>query len=831
MSDSSSEDHSRPDSPSGSTGKRPKGQPERRPDTDLRRSFLDELLRRRVPQVLAGYLGAAWTLFELLQWMANQYLLSPYLGQAILFGLLLLLPSVLMVTYRHGQPGPDPWTQSELYGIAGNLVVALLILAFAFAGVELGSMVRTVRTTAADTAGSNASEATANGTADGDVVRQVPKKQFRRRVALFYFGEAEGARADTALRRAAPTALRADLEQDPFVSIFSPARFDEELQRRGYKEGLGVPLGLKQEAARNAGAGYILSGHVGETGSGEVLLKTELRETETGDLTAEHRFEAKNFFDAIDRASAQLKRDLGLPDGHLESTTDLPVTQVFTSSVAAAEHYAQGYHFQRFGENTSRRAAQEYGRATSADTTFALGYLREGEALWVLGKRGQAREAFESARRHSYRLPESRKYEQKALRLYRLEGRPEAALQVCERWTSLHPYDLDGWKMKAGIQSGLLRHEQALASYQRALELAPESKSMRRIILEVLMRTGQLENALQRAKSYAESYPKDVRGPLLLGRIHWQRGELERAEHAFRRAERMDARDARTYLLALNQARGQFEAALSKIKKEVSDGQDRIQAELRLSHHHWLRGRIGRSQDVLDSLWTDGPERPGGVYRYNLAIRACDYYGPLGKRSYVSDLLGRLRTLWQEASTSTPGYEIIAQAALARCKIAVGKLKEAQQHLDQATTLIERPGTPLWYRLTADLDYIWGRLREAQGRHEDAATRYSQYIEDSSLRSLLFRTLGLPRLRLALAYQRTGRSERAKATYEEALALRPSHPRLNYHYAQFLKGRGLREAAWKHLQRALEGWAPADPDFRPRQEAEALADSLGRSPV
>lgn len=831
MSDSLSEDQSRPGAPSGGTGKRSEGRPERRPDTNRSRSFLDELLRRRVPQVLAGYLGVAWTLFELLQWMADQYLLSPHLGQAILFGLLLLLPSVLLVTYRHGRPGPDRWTRSELYGIAGNLVAAFLILAFAFSGVELGSMVRTVRATAADTAGSDADRATAGGTAAEEVVRQVPKKQFRRRVALFYFGEAEGARADTALRRAAPAALRADLEQDPFVSVFSPARFDDELPRRGYEEGLGVPLGLKQEVAQGAGAGYVLSGHVGRAEGGQVLLRTELRETETGTLTAEHRFEAENLFDAIDRASMQLKRDLGLPDGHLESTTDLPVTQVFTSSVAAAKHYAQGYHFQRFGENTPRRAAQEYGRATSADTTFALGYLRKGGALWVLGKRGQARETFENAQRHSYRLPESRKYELKALRLYRLKGRPEAALQVCERWTSLHPYDLDGWKTKASIQSSLLRHEQALTSYQRTLELAPESKPIRRSILEILMRTGQLENALQRAKSYAESYPKDESGPLLVGRIYWRRGELGRAERAFRRAERMDAGDARTHLLALNQARGQFESALSRIKKEASDGQDRIQAGLRLAHHHWLRGRIGRSQNVLDSLWTDGPERPGGVYRYNLAVRACDYYGPLGQRSYISELLGRLQTLWQEASTSTPGYEIAAQSALARCKIAVGKLKEAQQHLEQATTLIERPGTPLWYRLTVDLDYLWGRLRETQGRHEDAATRYDQYIEDSSLSSLLFRTLGLPHLRLALAHQKAGRPDEAEATYEKALALRPADPRLNYHYARFLEGQGLREAAWEHLQRALAGWAPADPDFRPRQKAKALADSLGRSPV
>jgi hypothetical protein len=219
-----------------------------------------------------------------MQWLTEQYLLSPYLGRALLLGLLLLLPSVLVVTYRHGRPGPDRWTSAERWTLTGNGVVAVLVLVFVFGDVELGSMVRTVQTSTADTVG---------GTPPEKVIRQVPKKQFRRRVALFYFDKAESARADTALRRAAPTALRTDLEQDPFVSALSPAWFDGELKRRGYEAGLGVPLGLKREVAQEANAGYVLAGRVGTTGTGQTVLSTQLRETETGDEDgAEHETDA-----------------------------------------------------------------------------------------------------------------------------------------------------------------------------------------------------------------------------------------------------------------------------------------------------------------------------------------------------------------------------------------------------------------------------------------------------------------------------------------------------------------------------------------------------------
>ncbi|MFB6230099.1 MAG: tetratricopeptide repeat protein [Salinibacter sp.] len=801
------------DEPAGDAFERPKGSPER--------TFLGELVYRRVPQVLAGYLGVTWTLFELSQWLTDQYLVSPYLGRTLLLGLLLLLPSVLVVTYRHGRPGPDQWTDSELWIVSGNIAAAVFTLLIVFGGVELGSMVRTVQVSAADTTGSETTE---------NIVRQVPKKQFRQRLALFYFDEAEGTRADTALLRAAPTALRADLEQDPFISAYSPVRFDEELRQRGYDDGLNVPLGLKREVAREANADYVLSGRVGTTQAGTTLLGIWLRETETGDLVAKRQFEGEGLFDVIDRASTQLKKNLGLPDAHLESATDLPVTQVFTSSVPAAKHYAQGFHLSRFGKANLQKSARKFGRATNTDTTFALGYIGEGRTLWRLGEGEKARRAFRSAKRHSYRLSESRAYWLKAFRLYRLEGRPQAALRVCEQWTSLHPYDLDGWKLKAILHRSLLQHKQALESYRRILALAPKSKTAKTGVITGLLQTGRFKKALQRAESFTETYPKDKRGPLLVGTIRWRLGRLTQAAKAFRQAERMGARNAEIYLAMLSQARGQFKAALSRIQ-EVSRNPQSRWTGYRLWHHHWLRGRIERSKHVLDSLRTIESSGPEVRRRYYLASRTCNYYGPLGSDKLVNRTIKRLKALKQKVSSSIPGYEIMAETGLAHCKIAVNRLTEAQRHLRQAMALVERPGTPPRYRLSLALDYVRGRLREAQGRYQDAATSYERYLKDRSKRQPFLGTLRLPRLRLARSYQKADRPDKAEEAYQDALALHPAHPRLNYYYARFLVDQGRREAARKPLRRALNGWIPADSDFRPKRRALSLADSLGIQPA
>jgi len=475
-------------------------------------------------------------------------------------------------------------------------------------------------------------------------------------------------------------------------------RFDEELRRRGYDDGLDVPLGLKREGAREANAEYVLSGRVETTEGGMTLLRIWLRETETGDLVAKRQFEGESLFDAIDRASTQLKEDLGLPDAHLESATDLPATQVFTASVPAAKHYAQGYHLLRFGKANAQKSARRFGRATDTDTTFALGYMGEGRTLWRLGEEKKARRAFRSAKRHSYRLSEFRAYWLKATRLYRLEGRPQAALRVCEQWTSLHPYDLDGWKLKAVIHRGLLQHNQVLESHRRILTLAPESKAAKTGVVTGLLQVGRFEKALQRAESFTETYPKDKRGPLLVGTVRWKLGRLSQAGKAFRRAERMGARNAEIYLAMLAQARGQFKAALSRIQ-DVSRKPQSRGAGYRLWHHHWLRGRIERSKHVLDSLRTIESPGPEVYRRYYLASRTCNYYGPLGSDKLVGKTLKRLKALRQKVSSSIPGHEIMAEAGLAHCKITTNKLTEAQQHLKQAMALVERPGTPPRYRL------------------------------------------------------------------------------------------------------------------------------------
>jgi|GEM_PF-3593989 len=92
-------------------------------------AVVKDLWERRVPQILGIYLGASWAIIEFISsLLVDRYQFSPELITITLFALLLMIPTVLMIAYFHGRPGPDQWTRFEKIGIPINLIVTLSII-------------------------------------------------------------------------------------------------------------------------------------------------------------------------------------------------------------------------------------------------------------------------------------------------------------------------------------------------------------------------------------------------------------------------------------------------------------------------------------------------------------------------------------------------------------------------------------------------------------------------------------------------------------------------------------------------------------------------------
>ncbi len=297
------------------------------------KNLMSELLARRVPQFMGLYLAGSWAFVEFLDWAVEQFVLSPHITSFAFLLLLLLLPSVVMVTWRHGTPGQDSWGRIEAIGIPLNLIFAATLLYFGFSGKDLGAATTTV--VVEDEAGN-------------EIERQVPKQEFRKKVAIFFFDNESGDEALDWLSYGAALALQVDPAQQMFVISTSPLDGQEsgmllDLQEAGFADGVGVPLTLMREIADTRHLECFERGSFTRSDSG-IARESELYNTRRGKLLDRRTFTGADPLDLIDQMSEQLGRDLDVPAYKIEESPDLPLSELLTDSPRAFELAAVGFH-------------------------------------------------------------------------------------------------------------------------------------------------------------------------------------------------------------------------------------------------------------------------------------------------------------------------------------------------------------------------------------------------------------------------------------------------------------------------------------------------------
>jgi len=95
-----------------------------------KKSFINTLLERRIPQILGSYLVAGTSLILFIEYLINKYQFPSHYPTLALFALIGILPSVIILSYFHGTPGKDEWTKVERIGIPINVLFIAGILFF-----------------------------------------------------------------------------------------------------------------------------------------------------------------------------------------------------------------------------------------------------------------------------------------------------------------------------------------------------------------------------------------------------------------------------------------------------------------------------------------------------------------------------------------------------------------------------------------------------------------------------------------------------------------------------------------------------------------------------
>jgi tetratricopeptide (TPR) repeat protein len=757
--------------------------------------MLGELFRRRVPQIVGLYAVGCWTMVEFVDWAVERYVLSPHVTSFVVALLLLLLPSVLLLAWRFGAPGDDRWTRTEAIAIPINLFVAATVLYVGFHGKHLGAATTTV---------------VVDDEAGNPVERVIPRNEFRRSVASFYFENETGDTTLNWLRYGLPLATELDLYQDMFIRVVSPWADHEllrELEEAGFEDGVGAPLALKRKLTIERHVDVLLTGSLVRADSG-LVVESELYDASRGRLVARHTFSGNDPFELADQMSDQLKRDLGLPTLQIEEAQDLPASEILTNSVSAFRQYALGST--AFAGSDIDAAERWLAGAVEEDSTFAWAQWNLATSYYLLNRPEEAAAAMQAAQQHLYKLPERVQLQFRTIDYLLFQQKPEQAFKTAKYLVELYPQDIDGRGLLAELLGTRGQWEEQIAQLEAILSIDPTQYELLQQIGGIYEEHAQYELALGYFGRYAELFPNDYQSFVALGDLRRLVGEHESARSAFERALLIEPGEASVLarMLRLERDLGSFEKALEWADQALAASrgpEDRLEVYDFLETLYYRQGLFGRIEETYPRLRAAAAEFmiPASAALTVVQSLALQEAHEAGREAFAFRQLDSLR-----AGLPSPYddlYGVLYVSAIAES----GNLERAREELDRGKAGIAASG---YEALDSFAAYGTGLISEQEGDCLSAAESYQQAVSQSP--AVLDYAAALGRCQRKL-----GGLEAAETTLQGVLKVVPADAKNLYQLALVYEDMGRTADAIEQLEAAVDIWKNADPDYMPAQRA------------
>ncbi len=761
-------------------------------------AFLRSRRTKVMVSVTGIYLAAVWTLVEVAAFIEGRYQLTPNVTDVVLASLLLLFPSVLLVTYYHADPGKQKIPLPEKVGIPANLIAASIIVVLMFGAEDIGAVMQTVEVVDADGA---------------TVERQVPKSQYRKRLVIYPFETGPSAEDDW-LQYGLAFALQVKLGQDIFFDAQVPTDFSSRLKRTPFPDGIGMPVALQREIAQERHLRYFLSGNVSPTGD-SVVARVRLHDSRTGRVIEEFESAGRDIFSVTDAVSDWIKTTLGIPQWHLDSFVDLPTAEVATSSTEAFRAYTDGVIAVTL-KNDFAAGAVLLNKAIEIDPTFSLANLTLGSVHFLANQMEDAKRAFAATMEHLYRLPERIQFVVRHNHLY-LQNETERAHAVLEMAAELYPDDIFLLSLNLQLKLHANQREEAISLLERIIKLDPEQHQLIHVLAQVKESLGREDEALAHYEAFIERFPENHDGYLKLGDFLTRIGSHAEAAEAVRNAASLEADnvDIIVRLATIERNLGNFDAAWSHLDEGLriaTTPEERVTVRGARSQ---LLGFQGRYIDTLAEM------RPGLDALAEFQPPVVVLIARLSSAgTYVrADAAETARQMLEQTEAQLqPPWNLVAAMGWLDYAIAL----EDPDRIEDAIPAFENMVTSLGLQMVAARGiYAKGLMHELRGECDKALPFY----EEEARRSPTDESV---KMQLGRCYHQIGDHGRAIAELKKTLLVTPMNPRAHLAMAMVLRDTGDRAGARRHLETALRVWESADPHYRYAREAREALDTLGR---
>jgi eukaryotic-like serine/threonine-protein kinase len=298
-------------------------------------------------------------------------------------------------------------------------------------------------------------------------------------------------------------ALAAQLEQSPFLNIFSDQRVRETLRFMNAPADTRVTKEIAREICERQGLKAFLTGSISMLGS-HYVVTLEATNAQTLDTIAVQQAEAdskEQVLTALGTAATQLREKLGESLASIKNF-DAPIVQATTSSLEALRFYSMGVEQQLKGKYLD--AIPLFKRATEIDPNFARAYASMSSMYYNTRQYDLAAEASRKAYDLRDRVGANEKLYITQVYYDNVTGELEKYLETLELWKRTYPRDSAPHNNLAVKYTELGQFEKGIEEATEAIRLNPNSASGHSLLAACfvgLNRFAEARDVIHRAQS------------------------------------------------------------------------------------------------------------------------------------------------------------------------------------------------------------------------------------------------------------------------------------------------------------------------------------------
>jgi serine/threonine protein kinase/tetratricopeptide (TPR) repeat protein len=266
--------------------------------------------------------------------------------------------------------------------------------------------------------------------------------------------------------------LSVQLEQSPFLSLLSDRRVNDTLMLMGRSAGDRLTPEVTREVCERTGSKAMLTGSIAALGS-QYVIGLKAMDCNTGEVLVEPQEQAPDkeaVLKALGSGAVGLRNKLGESLSSVQKHAT-PVEEATTPSLEALKAYSLGQK-KRYTEGATA-ALPFYKRAVELDPNFAIAYGVMGGVYFVLNERERGEENIRKAYALREKVSERERFYIEGNYYVMVTGELDKAAQTYELWQQTYPRDAAPYRILGFVSGELGNFEKALEEFQAALRMEP----------------------------------------------------------------------------------------------------------------------------------------------------------------------------------------------------------------------------------------------------------------------------------------------------------------------------------------------------------------------